>query len=228
MPRPSRFIPRSRPLDRWRADSVYGGDYKIRKLLEDHDCAYVLTVAKSHKVWYRYAQLAVEALSAAIAAERWQRLSCGVGAKGERLYDWAWLSLPRILDNPAFRVGLLVRRSLDDQQHCTYYLTFAPATTVLTTLVQVAGSRWKVEACFELAKQEVGLADYEVRHYTAWYRHITLSMLALAFLAVVRHALTLHEHPKKRPGRPSSPRSGLATRTSAFAQPYRLGRSSSA
>ena len=43
-----------------------------------------------------------------------------------------------------------------------------------------------IEACFETAKQETGLDEYEVRSWHGWYRHITLSLLALAFLAAVR------------------------------------------
>jgi SRSO17 transposase len=57
------------------------------------------------------------------------------------------------------------------------------------TLVQVAGSRWRVEEAFEQAKGEVGLDHYQVRQYLAWYRHITLAMVALAFLAVTRARL---------------------------------------
>ena len=98
---------------------------------------------------------------------------------------------------------------------CTisYYLTFAPIGTTLQTLVQIAGSRWKIEECFELAKQEVGLADYEVRRYDAWYRHITLALLALAFLSIVRHHLAFEERPKKRPGRPANVRAAYCART---------------
>jgi len=65
-------------------------------------------------------------------------------------------------------------------------VVFGPADTSLQSLAQVAGQRWRIEECFEAAKQEVGLADYEVRSWHGWYRHITLSMLALAFLAVMR------------------------------------------
>ena len=71
-------------------------------------------------------------------------------------------------------------------EELAYYVVFGPADTSLSTLAQVAGQRWRIEECFEAAKQEVGLADYEVRSWHGWYRHITLSMLALAFLAVMR------------------------------------------
>ncbi|MFJ9381939.1 hypothetical protein ACIRQ1_53475, partial [Streptomyces sp. NPDC101455] len=42
----------------------------------------------------------------------------------------------------------------------------------------------RVEDAIKLGKHPCGLADYEVRHWHGWYRHITLSMLAAAFLAV--------------------------------------------
>ena len=63
---------------------------------------------------------------------------------------------------------------------------FGPAAARLVDLALVAGRRWLVEECFEAAKQEVGLADYEVRSWRGWHRHVTLAMLALAFLAGLR------------------------------------------
>ena len=50
----------------------------------------------------------------------------------------------------------------------------------------VAGGRWRIEECFQAAKNEAGLASYQVRDYTAWYRHITLAMLAHAYLSATR------------------------------------------
>jgi hypothetical protein len=50
----------------------------------------------------------------------------------------------------------------------------------------VAGLRWTVECGFQQGKGETGLDHYQVRRYQAWYRHVTLSMLAQAFLAVQR------------------------------------------
>ena len=79
-----------------------------------------------------------------------------------------------------------MRRSLADPTDLAYYVVYAPADLTLPTLVEVAGQRWKVEECFELAKAEVGLDHYEVRHWEGWYRHITLSLWALAFLTVIR------------------------------------------
>jgi SRSO17 transposase len=67
-----------------------------------------------------------------------------------------------------------------------YVLVFAPTGTSLEEMVEAFGARWTVEQCFEEGKGEVGLDEYEVRSWHGWYRHVTLSMLAMAFLAALR------------------------------------------
>ncbi|TMC24777.1 MAG: hypothetical protein E6J34_00020 [Chloroflexi bacterium] len=79
---------------------------------------------------------------------------------------------------------LLIRRPLDDPEKKTYYLVFAPVGTTLAELVKVIGQRWHIEEDIQIGK-EMGLADYEVRGFTAWYRYITLVMLVQAHLARV-------------------------------------------
>ena len=115
----------------------------------------------------------------------WQRLSAGEGAKGPRRYDWCWLPL---MDPPVegWKRWLLVRRSLSDPTDLAAYACFAPEGTPLSQLVQVAGTRWVIEASLEEAKDELGLDQYEVRSWTGWYRHITLVLLAHALLAVIQ------------------------------------------
>ena len=79
-----------------------------------------------------------------------------------------------------------MRRSIADPDDLAYYACFGAAETPLAELVRVAGTRWIIEDAFKEAKQEVGLDEYEVRRWVGWYRHITLAMLAHAFLAVIR------------------------------------------
>src|SRR3712207_7614306 len=102
-------------------------------------------------------------------------------------------------------MGLLIRRSPAKPDKLAYYLTHAPEETTLATLVRVAGTRWTVESCFEAAKGEVGLDQYEVRTWTAWHRHVTLAMLALAFLTVVRSAAIGGRGQSRPHGRPAAP-----------------------
>jgi SRSO17 transposase len=166
-------------------DSIYGGDRSLRLWLEENRYWFVMAVSKAEPLWSDYRQQRVDERAATLSAQEWHRLSCGDGAKGPRDYDWALLVLPRFMQQQDILHALLVRRSLTDGE-LTYYVVFAPAHTSLQALVNVAGQRWKVEECFELAKDEVGLDHYEVRRWTGWYRHITLVMWALAYLTVTR------------------------------------------
>jgi len=90
------------------------------------------------------------------------------------------------LTEPGWKQWLLARRSLSDPTKIAYYFVFAPEEVRLEQVVRAAGIRWQVEEAFELAKQQVGLDEYEVRHWQGWYRHITLAMFALAFVTVVK------------------------------------------
>ncbi|MEV1120253.1 hypothetical protein AB0I91_34825 [Actinosynnema sp. NPDC049800] len=88
----------------------------------------------------------------------------------------------------AWRRWLLIRRSLTPnrrgERELAYHLCRAPTGTVDDDLIRVAGMTWAVDDCFQTAKTEVGLDQYQVRRYDAWYRHITLAMLAHTYLAV--------------------------------------------
>ncbi|MFD5735807.1 hypothetical protein ACFWIY_23700 [Streptomyces sioyaensis] len=88
-------------------------------------------------------------------------------------------------DEPSHRRWVLARRGIARPDEIAYHLAHAPTSTTVDQLVTVAGSRWSSETCFQSAKNECGLDEYEVRRYMGWYRHITLAMLAHAFLAAV-------------------------------------------
>ena len=166
-------------------DSIYGGDRRVRRWLEEPYRWFVLGIAKNEPLWCEFEQKRADEWAATLPDEAWQRLSCGDGAKGPREYDWALFPLPRWGQSPDVLHALLVRRSLTAGE-LAYFVVFAPACTALQTLVSVAGMRWTIQECFEIGKDEVGLDEYEVRHWPGWYRHITLSMWALAFLTVTR------------------------------------------
>ena len=142
---------------------------------------YVLAVTSGQHLGGRR----VDAWAAKLPPEAWHRLSAGEGAKGPRLYDWAYMPY-RGGAPPGWATGLPIRRKLDEPDDLAFYLTLAPEGTDLADLVRVAGTRWTIEACFEAAKGEVGLDQYEVRSWTGWHRHVTLAMLAHAYLTVIR------------------------------------------
>lgn len=164
-------------------DEVYGDNRALRVWLEQQERHFVLAVACNQYVWPDPdGQMTVEQVGATVTAQEWTTLSAGDGAKGSRLYDWA--RVPLLSWQMGGQRWMLMRRSLADGK-LAYYVCYAPRDTELQTLVRVAGMCWTVEECFEAAKGEVGLDQYEVRSWHGWYRHITLAMLAHAYLAVL-------------------------------------------
>ena len=166
-------------------DEVYGRDSKLRRFLEQRHQPYVLAVAADQRLWRQdWHQHRVDEIANTLPQRSWKRLSAGHGAKGERFYDWALLPWA---EQDGWKHTLLVRRSIEAKPEYAFYFTYAPnKRSTLQTLVSVAGRRWAVESAFQMAKGECGLDHYEVRHWKGWYRHITLSMVALAVLTVLR------------------------------------------
>jgi SRSO17 transposase len=181
---------------RWvSGDSVYGNDGKLRLWLEEQQVSYVLGVSGNHFVWIGGKQQTVSKAAAQFSPEDWSRWSAGAGSKGPRWYEWAVVETNSL--HEGWARWLLVRRSVENPQERAYYRVFAPVDTRLAQMVAVAGKRWAVEECFATAKGEVGLDQYEVRNWQGWHRHVTLALLAHAYLTVVR-AQALGKTPKKR------------------------------
>ncbi len=197
-------------------DTVYGSNPQLRAGLEARSQAYALGVRCHEWVEVGGQRVRVDRLAKGLSASQWQSLSAGAGAKGPRLYDWAAVAL----SSPAkagWQRWLVVRRSLPGaatQEKLAYFLIFAKPGTTLEAMVQAIGRSFPVEQCFEVGKGEVGLADYEVRSWHGWYRHVTLALVAQAFLTVVR-VQSQEESGKKRLMRlpstaPSIPTSSLS------------------
>jgi SRSO17 transposase len=165
-------------------DEVYGV-WELRRWLEDQKRPYVLAVRANQSVTIGFGQFTVAALAKALPGRAWHTITIAAGSKGPRRYAWAWRVINSDL-GPSWRRWLLIRKSLDDPNDLAYYLAAGPSRTTLTRLAKTAGARRSIEGAFESAKQEVGLADYEVRSWTGWCRHITLALLAHAILAAVR------------------------------------------
>lgn len=167
---------------RWvTGDEAYGQDPQLRNALEARGTGYVMAVACSTRVRINHDRTTIRADTVAgrLPATAWQRHSAGNGAKGPRYYDWAWIDI-----GTGSRRHLLIRCNRTTGE-LAFYLCWSPTTVTLAELVRVAGVRWSVEECFQAAKGQVGLDHYQVRNWTSWHRHITLAMLALAFLTAV-------------------------------------------
>lgn len=202
---------------RWvTGDEVYGDATKLRDLVAGSGRLYVLAVKTTTPVWAERPQVVepesqgrgrprtkvylaedgppattVQEVVASWSERCWQRLAVAEGEKGLITYDWA---CQRVIEA---RVGLpgpdswlIARRSISKPTEIAYYLSNAPVDTPLLKLAQVASTRYTVEQCIEEAKGETGLDEYEVRYWHSWHRHITLSMMAHAWLASVRYQAT--------------------------------------
>jgi len=172
------------------ADEVYGQDKRLRVWCEQHGLPYVLATRSNDTVaTIDWRQRRVRALIAELPESAWQRCSAGAGAHGLRLSDWARIELLAGF-TPGWARWVLARRSIPQAPEKTselaFYVCAGPTGTTLEQLVAVAGGRWRIEECFQAAKNQAGLASYQVRNYTAWYRHITLAMLAHAYLSATR------------------------------------------
>jgi SRSO17 transposase len=168
------------------ADEAYGDNPGLRAWLEEHGLDYVMAVSCDQRFTIPTGPVRADELARGAPCKGWQRLSAGKGSKGHRLYFW-------LLLDPGTNSGtgerqLLVRRSISKSTELAFYICHTRHPVPLAELVRVAGSRWSVEETFQFAKNETGLDHYQVRKYDAWYRHITLAMLAAAFLAVTAHA----------------------------------------
>jgi SRSO17 transposase len=178
------------------ADSAYGDCRDISMWLESIGKNYVLAVSGKAYVWMGLKQHRVSAILKDLSSgrnqsdenqsdERWHRISCGVGSKGERLYDWFLIELNKPPYENHIRY-LLVRRSISKPNELQAFICFCPSDTSLEELVSIAGTRWQIEQNFEELKGEVGLDHYEVRSYEGWHKHITLACLAHALLTVIK------------------------------------------
>lgn len=186
------------------ADTVYGSNLDLRTWLEDRGYPYVLAVACNEPVGImtpdgvRRRVEAEQVGTFLLQAQDWQRLSMSEGSKGPRLFDWACVPMLHRWEDDG-QHWVLIRRNLADPNEKAYYFVFAPQGTTLSEMVKAIGARWHIEEDFENAKDS-GLDHYEVRNFIGWYRHITLVLLALAFLT----GMCATEHGSTSPPVPSA------------------------
>lgn len=123
---------------------------------------------------------------AAQAPSAWMTLMVVEGSQGPRQYQFVaervWESCDSL---PGRACWLVLRRNLDGSEPRTY-LSNAPVGTPLITMASVGAQRWPIETEFQTGKGETGLDEYEVRSWQGWYHHITLALLAGAFLLQVQ------------------------------------------
>jgi SRSO17 transposase len=177
------------------ADEAYGQNPTFRGWLADREVPFVLATRSDDVLTSPDGHRRQAKILATIAGTGegggWERRSIGPGAHGERIYDWTAVALDPAGLAAGWNHWLLVRRQIEvapgkARKELAFYRCAGPAATPLRELIRVAGARWAIEECFQTAKNEAGLDHYQVRDWRAWYAHITLAMLAAAYLAATR------------------------------------------
>jgi len=169
------------------ADSFYGRSHAFRVWLEERGRPYTVMVPKTNAVPLKGRKKKIERYVERLSEEAFSEVRPAGDASGRRPWEWACMDLA---PDPEKGMGrwLLVRRSTDDPEDLGFYQAYGPEGTSVEELVRICQDRWAVEECFAEAKGEVGLDHYEVRRWDSWHRHVTLCLLAHAFLLVVRLA----------------------------------------
>ena len=187
------------------ADSIYGTG-AVEMALRLAGKGYVLGVNATSQFNSWGAKPPVAGTAAEIAGaldpSAWHRLSAGAAAKGERLFDWAYLELADLEAaeysetlSGLWTTGLLIRRNITDGD-LAFLVTWCPAGTPLAALVNVEGQRWAIEDGFETAKNELGLDHNETRSWHGGHRHVSLVMLAFAMMTAIRAKANTAAPPK--------------------------------
>jgi SRSO17 transposase len=127
--------------------------------------------------------IALQSLAQSIHNFFWYRRKVSEGTKGPIEYEFTKRQI--ILSKEGFpekTVWLLIRRTLGKERKYSFFISNAPVSTRLNTLVWLSGLRWSIEQCFEETKTELGMDHYEVRKFPGWHHHMLTCMLAHFFL----------------------------------------------
>jgi SRSO17 transposase len=102
-----------------------------------------------------------------------------------RLKVRAWREPVYIWDGKSaevYRWHLIATRSVGSNSDIKISITNAPESTPLKRMAWMQRQRFWVERTFEDAKSECGMADYQVRKWSAWHHHMALVMMSMVFM----------------------------------------------
>jgi SRSO17 transposase len=192
------------------ADAGYGDATGFREGLEQRGLAYAVGVTPQVGVWLQPPKLAVPeakpmgrppsavrygtqrpvmAQEAALKAKGWKKVRWREGTKGwleSRFWAARVQTSHRYQDGrpPGKPVWLLVEWPEAEDGPTKYSLCDLPASYKLRRLVRLVKCRWKIEQDYHQLKEELGLDHYEGRNWQGWHHHVTMVMLAHAFLTL--------------------------------------------
>lgn len=189
-------------------DTLYGNSPKLRKALRKMKKAYVLDVGESLKIYLQKPEpyvpenkrpgrgrqrkktvvddeaIALKNLSDRIESEDWERIEYRTGTKGKLVREavlkkiWIWKKSTFEVES----AELLISRKLDGTE-VKFSLCYEPVGKIkLKQALYRQMQRYWIERGFQEIKEQIGLAQYQVRGWRAWHHHIALTMMALHFI----------------------------------------------
>jgi len=192
------------------ADAGYGDGTEFREELEKRGLRYAVGVMPNTGVWLKPPKLTIlqgtgqgrppsavrygdqrplTVQAAATQPKGWKKTRWREGSKGwleSRFWATRVQSSHRYQDGrpPGKEVWLLVEWPESESAPTQYWLCDLPAGTSLRRMVRLVKCRWKIEQDYHQLKEELGLDHYEGRHWQGWHHHVTMVMLAHAFLTL--------------------------------------------
>ena len=189
-------------------DSAFGMSPTLREGLASAGMYYVLDVRPDMTVWpleptwtdppyqgngrprkprpRREERRTMSERSTALPPDAWRELTIAAGSQGPRTYLFSAQRVRVTRRRKPGEILWAIYRQNRDGSEPRYYLSNAPEDTPLETLAYVGGSRWRIETEFETEKSDVGLDEYETRTWPGWHHHITMCLLAGAFLLTLQ------------------------------------------
>ena len=174
-------------------DDEFGRVIELRHELRQQDERYVLDVPCNTAVRDVSAGKSarferVDQWAARQSKKRWKKVRLPGGAKGPRAVRVLQQVMPT--KDEEQRLGptdrVVVIKTVEAQPQVWYTVSNAVKDVPVAEVVKAHGRRHGIEELLEEGKQEVGLSHYEVRSWTGWHHHMTLTMLALWFVQLER------------------------------------------
>lgn len=194
------------------ADNGYGKAHHFRQQLEQWGLRYMVGVQSKAFVWRQgqgpvppeprkgkvgrpqvrwqldeHKPISVLELARELGPEQWHQVKLSAGRHQEQTVRMAAV---RVHDAHGYSNGapageeqwLLIEWPAQDEEPRHYWLSNMAANTDIRRLTAVAFIRWRVERNYQDLKQEVGLDHYEGRRWIGMCHHLSICMVAHAFL----------------------------------------------
>lgn len=179
-------------------DAGYGESGVLLRMLDDQAMTFFADVHKNQKIFIDeprsgrpHQPVVVEQWVAAQPETAWKRVTVREGTRGpilvEILHRRIWLRWKGVENTRHWH--LIVRREIDARDDIKYTLSNAPPDLPRQRLAYLQGQRYWVERCFQDAKQQVGMGDYQVRGWNGWQHHMAMVLMAMLFLLEAKATL---------------------------------------